>query len=236
MFKNFLNTFCIPRIHNKIFSEGDYQLFFKENRIRTYHKIFARLFYFYPRIFDAKEWFDGGENKKRDFNQYLEYRKCDLVTLNKICKLSKNLNDKILDIGCNNGRHIRYLNKRGYTNLFGVDAMSAAIEYCRTNSPSINPNNLNHDLIQRFLFKQENLSFDITYTIGATIELIHPSFDIISHMCRVTKEYIFLLIGEDHHAYPRFYRYEIKKNNFEIVDIKLFDDNYNKLLICKRSN
>ena len=90
----------------------------------------------------------------------------------------------------------------------------------------------NHDLFQSFLLNSPNKNFDVSYSVGATIELVHPSFDIVSEMCRVTKKYIFLLIQENSHEYPRFYIYEFKRKNFKLIDYKRPIKDTNISILC----
>jgi hypothetical protein len=60
-----------------------------------------------------------------------------------------------------------------------------------------------------------DLSFDMLYSHGATIELVHPSFDIVRHMCRVTRNHVVLIVNETvAHSYPRFWTYEFARNGF----------------------
>ena len=48
----------------------------------------------------------------------------------------KHQNNRIIDIGCGDGTFCRYLAKRGYRYVKGVDASDRIIEACRENSPS----------------------------------------------------------------------------------------------------
>ena len=49
-----------------------------------------------------------------------------------------------------------------------------------------------------------------------------PTFPLISHVSRVLKNdgYFILLIVENGHSYPRFWRYEFKKIIFQLFMIK----------------
>ena len=46
--------------------------------------------------------------------------------------------------------------------------------------------------------------------VGSTIEEVCPSFDIISHSCRVSNKFLFLL-SKKVHRLIQDYRYEIEK-------------------------
>ena len=54
--------------------------------------------------------------------------------MNFISKKIKNKKLKILDVGCNQGRHIKYLYNRKFNNLYGVDIMKKAITVFKKNS------------------------------------------------------------------------------------------------------
>ena len=51
----------------------------------------------------------------------------------------------------------------------------------------------------------------MTFSLGASLELIPSHFNLIHHISRITKKYHICLINENGHAYPRFWRYEFKK-------------------------
>ena len=82
--------------------------------------------------------------------------------------------------------------------------------------------NIKQDYIQRYLNSAADNFFFASYTFGATIELLHPSFDIVKELIRVSRRYIFLYINENEHWYPRFYVYEFKRNNTKLIYKKKF--------------
>ena len=110
----------------------------------------------------------------------------------------------------------------GYSNLFGVDINNLAIEKMKTTFQSINTKNIFHENAESYLLKTESNFFDAVYTYGATVELIPPTFPIVNEICRVSKKFVIFLIEEDGHAYPRFWRYEFKKNNMNLIYSKNF--------------
>ena len=76
---------------------------------------------------------------------------------------------------------------------------------------------IKQDYIQRYLNKTKNDFFFASYTFGATIELLHPSFDIVKELIRVSRKYVFLYINENEHWYPRFYVFEFRRNNAKLI-------------------
>ena len=236
-FKKIKNSFLIPRTHNFLINNNDYNLVlnhkYKETLLK---KILLKIFYFYPRLKEESEWADGNTGKYRDFTNFKALRPfADELTLNKIIELTKDLNSPILDLGCNQGRYLKYLHDKGFRNLYGVDIMRTAIDHMKKNNSYMYQNsNISIDFFQRYLPKIKNDFFFNTFTIGASIELIHPSYDLIKEMVRVTKKNIILLISEDGHWYPRFYIYEFKKNNTKLKYYKQFKNKNLSLLIFEK--
>ena len=154
--------------------------------------------------------------------------------------------DTILDLGCNCGLYLSELRNAGYCQTTGVDISPSAISYGR----------------KHFGFRDEELilgSFDVaipllqkkgkrfilTYSMGATLELVHPSYDVVRGLCNVTDKYVVLIISKWGHRYPRFWEYEFNRQGFNLVTcITPWDDTdpdsdpatMNSLLIFRRSN
>lgn len=129
--------------------------------------------------------------------------------------------DSILDLCCNQGRFLISLEKAGYSKLYGVDIMKTSIEklaiYQGLGGTRIK---CKHSLVQDYLREMPSNSIDYAITYSASIELIHPSFDLFKELNRVTKKGFIFAIHEYGHSYPRFYRYLATKNMFHPVTIK----------------
>lgn len=124
----------------------------------------------------------------------------------------------ILDLGCNSGADLNLLHHDGWLNLSGVDAGRRAVELFQVEFPTTySSSTITWDLFQRFLLRTANKSFDLTYSNGATIELVHPSFPIVSEICRVTSRRIILEIYEHGEPYPRHYVHQFKRAGFELT-------------------
>jgi hypothetical protein len=67
---------------------------------------------------------------------------------------------------------------------------------------------------EEYLSNKVDNEFDITFSMTASIELISSSYPLLREISRITKKYFICLIDENGHAYPRFWRYEFKKNGF----------------------
>jgi SAM-dependent methyltransferase len=128
------------------------------------------------------------------------------------------LENSILDLGCNCGYYLSLLKKEGYKTLSGVDISPVAIQY-GIEQLNLSDVDLTVGSFEEILPKivAEGIRFDLVYTLGATIELVHPSFDIISHICKISKRFVILIIGESSHSYPRFWEYEFNRNGFLMV-------------------
>lgn len=126
--------------------------------------------------------------------------------------------DLILDLGCNCGFYLSRLKSVGFSHLSGIDISKRAIDYGRKEF-NLNGVDLIIGSFEEVLpeLVSEGKRFDLIYTMGATIELVHPSFDIVGNMCKLSEKYIILIISEWGHSYPRFWEYEFNRNGFLLV-------------------
>ena len=196
---------------------GD-EIYKRLSRSESLGSVWRKLIYFYPTVIDAKSWMDGDVGAYRDPRSFVLLRQgIDDFFINYFSK-SIPIENSVLDLGCNSGRHLNALHGIGYKNLSGVDVMKSALESFQIHFPeTYRDTKVQVDFFQRFLDQARDDSFDTIYTIGATIELVHPSYDIVEKMCRVAKRNVILLIQPDRHNYPRFYEYEFKRNGFELI-------------------
>ena len=156
----------------------------------------------------------------------MQYTNCIL------CEIS-NKNEKILDICCNRGRFLIELKKRGYKNLFGFDVMGPAIEKLKMHN-AFDPDifHIEHCLAQDYFKSKKEENFDWAMTYSATIELLHPQFDIFKELGRTVKKGMVLVLNEKGLPYPRFYRHLHKKNGFEII--RLIENENLTLFVSKK--
>jgi len=119
-----------------------------------------------------------------------------------------NKSDSILDLCCNQGRFLKKLDSVGYVSLKGVDIMCSAIDLLRSYKPISSDaivSECKH--IQEYLPALPDNSVDYVITYSATVELLHPSFNIYKELFRVCRKGYIFALREDGHSYPRFYRY-----------------------------
>lgn len=227
--QKFKNSFLTPRLHNLLVNKEQYNdvLIGKYKKKSFAQKLLLKLLYFLPRLNDEKTWSQGDIGEYRDYSKFNKViSNIDKLTLDKVYELTPDNDLPVLDLGCNQGRCIRYLYKKGLRNLHGVDIMNSALKYFEEKYEEIYKDcKLECNFFQVYLNKINDNFFYNSFTIGATIELVHPSYDIIKELVRVTKKNIILLIQENEHWYPRFYLYEFKRNNTKLI----YYENFEKL-------
>ncbi len=171
---------------------------------------------------DASLWVD---ETYYDSDFYLTLGKRELYFIDFVIK-NTDYKDKILDICCNQGRFLFELKRQGYSNLFGFDIMSSAIKKMKLNE-KYNPNVflVENALAQDYFKDKDNEFFDWAITYTATIELINPEFDIFSELKRTVKKGMFLVVNENGHTYPRFYRLLHRINGFYVKSVIRISEN-----------
>lgn len=166
---------------------------------------------------DALIW-THEDHYKADF--YSDLNADGTAFVDYVCKHVKN-RESVLDICCNQGRFLLELRRRGFTELYGFDIMEPALRKLRQ-SEDYDPDLIRaeHCLAQEYFLNKDGNVFDWAITYSATIELIHPEFDIFGELGRTVKKGMFLVLNENGHSYPRFYRLLHRMNGFRIVAIK----------------
>ena len=147
-----------------------------------------------------------------------------------------NVNDMILDICCNQGRFLKALHQDGYRKLSGVDIMKDAIIDLQ-NSEEYKAGGIyaENNLFQNYILNMRNESIDYAITFTATIELMHPGFNIFKELNRVIRKGFIFVLDENGHTFPRFYRYQIKSNKFKLKYIKKLGTDYTLIHAVKSS-
>jgi len=174
-----------------------------------------KILWFWPRINDARAW--AYANSDSNWKPTLYLRSEPRRLLQRVMDVAEK-DWSILDLGCNSGADLNLLYHGGWTNLFGVDAGRRSLELFEVEYPeTYSSSAITWDLFQRFLLRTQDGSFDLTYSNGATIELVHPSFPIVAEICRVTKRSVMLEIYEHGDPYPRHYVGQFKRAGFELT-------------------
>jgi SAM-dependent methyltransferase len=141
-----------------------------------------------------------------------------VTTLMNEVQLRASKTDSILDLGCNCGFYLWNLKKTGYVNLAGIDICENALEFGRKEL-DLSGIELIAGSFEEVLPRMEQVDkqYDLVYSMGATLELVHPSFDIIHAICSISRRFVVLGISEWGHSYPRFWEYEFNRNGFIMV-------------------
>jgi SAM-dependent methyltransferase len=240
-----LNTYLIPSfLFNKVITDKNFIELLNStiDRKTLSYQISRRLrrfVFFWPTIIDADSWIEGDFGKYRDPLHFKDLRPdIDILLLTKVLEFAKSKDSSVLDLGCNSGRHLEYLHNKGLRNLTGVDIMKSALLYFQERCPeAFRDSQIHHDFFQHFLRNTVDKKFEIVYSVGATIELVHPSFDIIGNICRVAQNYVVLLVQENSHSYPRFYVTEFIKNRFKLIhSLRPIGESNISLLVFKRED
>lgn len=200
--KKFKNTFLTPKYSLNILVK------FYDNKSLLL-RLISRIFWFLPNSSQFRYW-NNAEKYNHGYKKFIEMDDLSEKILETVIKHS-NENDKILDICCNVGRVLNALSLKGYKNLYGFDINSVAVERSINEFKFDENVKITTDYAESYLSKQDNNKFDVTFSLGASLELIPSHFNLIYHLSRITKKYHICLINEDGHAYPRFWKYEFKK-------------------------
>lgn len=179
---------------------------------------------------NASAWVNE-KNFKTDF--YEKLNKDGLWFIEEILKHA-NPEDRILDICCNQGRFLLELRRRGFKKLYGFDIMSSAIQKLKENAGFDSKIHVRQCLAQDYFPEQKKNSFEWAITYGATIELIHPEFDIFEELSRTVTKGIIFVINENGHSYPRFYKFLLWRCGFKNMKSTTILADGTSLIVAKR--
>lgn len=168
----------------------------------------------------SKYWQSRNSGDNHGFEQYDTdaNKKVDEVLFEEVSRrITKD--GSILDLGCNCGRQLNGLKSLGFNSLTGIDICKNAIDYGKKRFDLKNVEQIagRHETVLPRLVK-ENRKFDLVYSSGAMMTLVHPSFDIIKHICALSKQFVILLNEENEgHSYPRLTEYEFNRQGFVLI-------------------
>ena len=72
--------------------------------------------------------------------------------------------------------------------------------------------------------EEDSIDYDMTYKV--IIEFLHLGFNIFKEVKRITRQGFIFVLNKDSHTYPRFYRYQIKANKFNLKHVEKFANDY----------
>ncbi len=186
--------------------------------ISNFQKILFKFFWFWPTLYRVRTWVNAGPDDGHGYKKFINMDGKANVLMKEVVYFSSNKNNKILDLGCNVGRCLNYLKDRGYSDLYGVDVSIPAVNVMRDIFPNLyNVAHVETKTFQEFLLNSKDKYFDIIYTLGATVELVPPSFPLIKELTRVANKYVIFMISENGHWYSRFWEYEFSTHSFTLI-------------------
>ncbi len=174
------------------------------------------------RFLNSDYWATREKNGVRGIEDYIELAPTSYPLLKEIRKRANgNRDQKILDLGCNVGRHLNACMDMGFSNLHGVDINSKCENEMKTHFPQLAAKaSVNWMAFEDYLPTVPNKEFDIIFTHGKTIEHVNPRFGLVEELTRVCREWLILgNVGFSTGSFPRFWLYEFEKANFAPVKI-----------------
>ncbi len=172
------------------------------------------------RTLPAEYWEKRGVGELHGPQQYVDLQESSHVLLEEVAQRASGPGAPILDLGCNVGRHLEELRRRGFTNLYGVDVQKMALERMAVVFPDMKAKaHIERGTFQEYLPRVPDRFFDVVFTHGATIELVPPPFPICRHLARVTSRAVVLAICENGHSFPRLWETEFTRAGFLLTKL-----------------
>lgn len=167
-----------------------------------------------------RNWENQELGERHGPDQFLNLTDTSNVLVDEVVSRATSPNAAILDLGCNVGRHLHALWLRGFRNLYGVDVQHAALKSMCSTFPEMMPSvTINQGTFQNYLPKISDDSFEVSFTHGATLELVPPTFPICQELSRVSRQFVVLMISESQHLYPRLWEYEFLRAGFVMIKL-----------------
>jgi len=130
----------------------------------------------------------------------------------------------ILEIGCNAGRSLDYLYKKGYTNLTGIEIGAEAEKAMQQTFPQAYRST--HYILGNAyeeLAKLPEKKFDLVFCHSVLVNITPRWNGVFKEMARVSKKYILILENEGSlYAYPRDFERMFKKAGYRQILYKFY--------------
>ena len=129
-----------------------------------------------------------------------------------------------LEIGCNAGRNLHYLLKRGYTDLAGIEINDASVNIAlKDHFP---------DLYEKGTFyigncldeikKIPDSRYDVVFSIGVLEHIPYEDKALFTEMARVSKQYIAIITGVKSALFNHNYEKIFRRLGFTTIMYRLF--------------
>lgn len=172
------------------------------------------------RMLYASYWANRVLDEPHGPHQYVELQASSHVLMDEVVRHASGPGAPILDLGCNVGRHLNALYKRGFTSLYGVDVQRQAFEHMEAVFPDMKAMaHVEPGTFQDYLPRVPDRFFEVVFTHGKTIELIPPSFPICRHMARAAGKAVVVVINENGYPFPRLWETEFTRAGFVLTKL-----------------
>jgi len=105
--------------------------------------------------------------------------------------------NSILEVGCNAGRNLNYLNEKGYLNLNGIEINAQAVELMRKVYPKLYEKaKISISSLEGSLPFLKDNSFNVVVSMAVFMHLPYESNFIFKNIARITKDIIITIEDE----------------------------------------
>jgi len=189
--------------------------------------IYCRLHYLYKKISYKPRsrselyqyWREPWEYGKANLPEnYLKPKERSIFLL-KIMKPYVNIDEKILEIGCNVGRNLNFLFNTGFKNLEGIEISKKAVKLLNEFYPEMAQYAKIYNVpVEEIIKNFKDCEFDIVFTM-AVLEHIHKDSEwIFPEIVRITGKYLITIEDERELSWRHFPRNY--KKAFESLGMK----------------
>lgn len=131
---------------------------------------------------------------------------------------------KILEIGCNAGRNLKYLYDLGFRHLSGIEIGAKAVELMQKAFPEMyRDSKISVGDVTQVLKNLATDEYDLVYCHSVLVS-IHPKFnDVFKQMARISKRFVLILENEGSYSlYPRDFQRMFEKNGLKMVSSRIY--------------
>jgi hypothetical protein len=132
--------------------------------------------------------------------------------------------DNILEVGCNCGRSLNYLFKKGFSNLHGIEIGAEAVELMKKTFPDMyEKSKIEVGNAPEVLRKHDSEKYKLVFCHSVLVN-IPTSFNyVFEEMARISNKYIVTLESEaSFTSYPRDFQKMFENHGYKMVCFKYF--------------
>lgn len=135
--------------------------------------------------------------------------------------------DSLLEIGCNCGRSLNYLNRKGFNKLYGIEIGQEAINLMKNIFPdTYRTSSLQVGNAPEILKQHEAQKYKMVFCHSVLVNIPTTFNYVFKEMARVSNKYIVTLENEaSWTAYPRDFKKLFEDNGFIQIGYKYFTPN-----------